>query len=146
MFKKSQNYSVVDSQEDYLEDRSFQTELDDIKLRRNNPPRFDTTKDWYNYLRENTEDSDISNRFYQSKLSFDNPGFIPTNEGMLEPDDIVNELIYKNYSINRGKVSPEGWKKMLNFGLDPEKDKELIKKNNEIVDRMEKRYRKERGE
>jgi hypothetical protein len=157
MKKKSTSYDYIDTSLDQPEDRNFANELDDVKLKRVNPNRYDKKKDWYNYLNEHLHDDNISNRSdtttlnkgarkIKISLSFNNPGFISTNEGMMLPEDIIDELTYKNYAYNRrisDKVTPESWKRMLNHGLDPVRDKDIIEKNNEKVDRMERRFQKE---
>jgi hypothetical protein len=146
-----------------MEDRNSQTEMDDITLRRTNPPCYDKRKDWNRMLGENAEDTDVSNRYDTTSLtsgaswrqtfaSDENldvpPGFIPTDKGMFTPEDLVDELSYSNYAYNRD-ISPDRgsdiWKKMYNYGLDPlnSRDQIIIGKNNKKVDAMERRYQKE---
>lgn len=73
-------------------------------------------------------------------LANENPpeGFIPTDKGMLTPEDLVDELTYGSYAYNRSLgISPDGWKKMMNYGIN---DVSWIQKNNAKVDAMERRY------
>lgn len=65
----NQAWDVFDSQMDEPEDRNFTNEMDDVKLRRFNPPRYDKRKDWYQSLNEKGNDSDVSNRYEQTSLT-----------------------------------------------------------------------------
>lgn len=66
---------------------------------------------------------------------------IPTNDGFREPEDLVDDITYYSYAHNRDLgISANGWKKMMNYGLN---DVDMIQKNNEKVDAMERRYLRE---
>ena len=56
------------------------------------------------------------------KFSEVDPGFIPTNEGQMTPEDIIDHLTYSNYAFNRDispNVTPEQWAKL--FGVEQTK-------------------------
>ena len=67
--QSNQTWDVFDSQMDEPEDRNFTNEMNDVKLRRSNPPRYDKRKDWYQSLNEKGNDSDVSNRYDQTSLT-----------------------------------------------------------------------------
>ncbi|MCK9543225.1 MAG: hypothetical protein M0R03_14485 [Novosphingobium sp.] len=85
---------------------------------------------------------------WRQKLAEIDPpeGFIPTNKGMLPPEDLVDELTYSSYAYNRdisSRITPESWKRMMNYGFDPILNKDVIERNNAKVDAMERRYQRE---
>ena len=50
------------------------------------------------------------------KFSEVDPGFIPTNEGQMTPEDIIDHLTYSNYAFNRDispNETPEQWAKLV---------------------------------
>ena len=56
------------------------------------------------------------------KFSEVDPGFIPTNEGQMTPEDIIDHLTYSNYAFNRDispNITPEQWAKL--FGVEQTK-------------------------
>ena len=68
-------------------------------------------------------------------------GFVPTNQGMQTPEDLVDDLTYSSYATNRDLgISSDGWKRMMNYGLN---DVDVIQRNNAKVDAMERRYIRE---
>lgn len=121
IIKKSyQIWDNVDSQSREIEEMNFTNPYNDVEINRTNPTRYDKRKDWINLLNEKAEDTDISGRYDQTSLtsgasyrlqkalkSLSNsdqnvpPGFIPTNKGIREPKDFVEDLEYSSYKANR---------------------------------------------
>jgi hypothetical protein len=123
----NETYGPTDSQSEEPEDQNYSNNnIDDNRLRRTNPPRFDFHKDWTNF----GPDDEMAVRDNQSKISWrqiladTSPGFIPTNQGMQTPDDIIDYLGYESYSANRDydkRIAPNSDEPNPNY--DPEKSR-----------------------
>jgi len=174
----NETYDCVDSQTEEFEDRTYVNPMTDNLLHRTNPPRYDKRKDFINV----GEDDEIAGRDNQtnlmkgSKLSWKvleditqsktsslhfsadladiTPGFIPTNNGMQTPEDIVDTLEYQSYKANREYdryVDP--YSKELNPNYDFEKSRikwrnfwiKYGKWSDDKLDKFERKYYNEMG-
>lgn len=64
----NQLWPSVDTQTTELEDRTYVNPVDDIEMRRENPPGYNKRRDWYNYVDEEGKDSEVSVRNDQTSL------------------------------------------------------------------------------
>lgn len=71
VFKKQSNqeWFTGDSQTTEFEDRNYVNPLDDNEMRRSNPPNYNKRRDWYDYVDDKGEDSEVSLRDNQTSLT-----------------------------------------------------------------------------